>query len=59
MTRVCLFFSSLGVMEITGLAFLWHQVRCMAAILLLVGLKHEQPEVLVRYSDTVPSLLSW
>lgn len=33
-------------MEITGFAFLWHQVRCMAAVLLLVGLGHEKPEII-------------
>ena len=33
-------------MTITGLAFLWHQVRCMAAILILVGLGLESPEVI-------------
>lgn len=34
------------MMEITGLAFLWHQVRCMAAVLILIGLGHEKPEVI-------------
>ncbi|XP_057314732.1 tRNA pseudouridine(38/39) synthase-like isoform X2 [Hydractinia symbiolongicarpus] len=38
--------SSLCMMEITGLAFLWHQVRCMAAVLILIGLGHEKPEIL-------------
>jgi len=33
-------------MTITGLAFLWHQVRCMAAILFLVGSQLEKPEVI-------------
>merc|ERR1740124_287313 len=33
-------------MEITGLAFLWHQVRCMAAVLMLIGLRLEKPQVI-------------
>eukprot|EP00111_Clytia_hemisphaerica_P002782 TCONS_00007824-protein len=33
-------------MEITGRAFLWHQVRCMAAVLFLIGLHHEKPQVI-------------
>lgn len=32
--------------EIEGLAFLWHQVRCMVAVLMLVGLHLEQPDIL-------------
>jgi tRNA pseudouridine38/39 synthase len=39
------------VMTITGQAFLWHQVRCMAAILLLIGQGLEQPEVLEHMLD--------
>ena len=31
--------------EVTGMAFLWHQVRCMSAILFLIGYHHEKPEV--------------
>lgn len=33
-------------MEIEGLAFLWHQVRCMVAVLLLVGLHLEEPNAI-------------
>lgn len=29
--------------DLQGSAFLWHQVRCMVAILFLVGQKHEKP----------------
>ena len=38
-------------MEITGLAFLWHQVRCMAAVLLLIGLHLEEPSVIEYLLD--------
>ena len=31
--------------EVCGQAFLWHQVRCMMALLFLVGRKLESPEV--------------
>ena len=31
---------------VTGKSFLWHQVRCMAAILFLVGSGLEQPSVI-------------
>lgn len=31
--------------DLQGSAFLWHQVRCMVAILFLVGQKHESPSV--------------
>jgi len=33
-------------MEIIGLAFLWHQVRCMAAILLYIGHGLEKPDII-------------
>lgn len=48
MTRVSPFSSScydVCEMEITGLAFLWHQVRCMTGVLFLVGMRLEKPEV--------------
>ena len=32
-------------LEIKGTAFLWHQVRCIASILLLVGQRLEKPEI--------------
>lgn len=31
--------------ELTGKAFLWHQIRCIVAILFLVGQKLEKPEI--------------
>jgi tRNA pseudouridine38/39 synthase len=37
--------------EVCGQAFLWHQVRCMTAILFLVGRGLEQPEILGRMTD--------
>eukprot|EP00439_Symbiodinium_sp_Y106_P064253 s1891_g10.t1 len=42
-----------GVAEfaVTGVAFLWHQVRCMAAVLLLVGQGLEQPSVVQELLD--------
>ncbi|KAJ1567424.1 tRNA pseudouridine synthase 3, partial [Cladochytrium tenue] len=39
------------VFEVTGHAFLWHQVRCMAAILLLVGRGLEQPALVDHLLD--------
>eukprot|EP00899_Mesostigma_viride_P026928 jgi/Mesvir1/741/Mv17343-RA.3 len=38
-------------MDILGSAFLWHQVRCMAAVLFLVGAGKEQPEVVDALLD--------
>lgn len=37
--------------ELTGKAFLWHQVRCIMAILLLVGQKNEKPEIICELFD--------
>lgn len=33
---------------VRGQAFLWHQVRCMAAVLFDVGLQNEKPEIVKR-----------
>lgn len=33
-------------MTIRGKAFLWHQIRCMAAVLFLIGARKEKPEVI-------------
>ena len=30
---------------VCGQAFLWHQIRCMIAVLILIGLGLEKPEV--------------
>ncbi|XP_061665437.1 tRNA pseudouridine(38/39) synthase [Syngnathoides biaculeatus] len=41
----------LFVFEIKGLAFLYHQVRCMMAVLLLIGQKLEAPEIIRSLLD--------
>ncbi|XP_043957517.1 tRNA pseudouridine(38/39) synthase [Gambusia affinis] len=41
----------LFVFEIKGLAFLYHQVRCMMAVLLLIGQKLEAPEIIDQLLD--------
>ncbi|XP_014874494.1 tRNA pseudouridine(38/39) synthase isoform X2 [Poecilia latipinna] len=41
----------LFVFEIKGLAFLYHQVRCMMAVLLLIGQKLEAPEIIDHLLD--------
>ena len=43
--RMCFF-------EVVGQAFLWHQVRCMAAVLFLVGERLESPSVIDFLLDT-------
>jgi tRNA pseudouridine38/39 synthase len=37
--------SQMYTLELQGTAFLWHQVRCMMAILFLVGQRMEEPEI--------------
>jgi len=32
--------------ELTGLAFLWHQVRCIMAVLILIGQENEEPSII-------------
>ncbi|KAF7204295.1 tRNA pseudouridine(38/39) synthase isoform X2 [Nothobranchius furzeri] len=39
------------VFEIKGLAFLYHQVRCMMAVLLLIGQKLEAPDIIDELLD--------
>ncbi|XP_078478150.1 LOW QUALITY PROTEIN: tRNA pseudouridine(38/39) synthase-like [Lampetra planeri] len=41
----------LFIFEIRGLAFLYHQVRCMMAVLLLIGQKLEAPEIIDQLMD--------
>ena len=36
---------------VEGSAFLWHQVRCMAAVLFLIGLRRETPDVVDALLD--------
>lgn len=38
-------------MELTGKAFLWHQVRCIMAVLILIGQELESPEVIIDLLD--------
>lgn len=38
-------------LEITANAFLWHQIRCIMAVLLLIGQEKEQPEVVSELLD--------
>ncbi|KFZ52829.1 tRNA pseudouridine(38/39) synthase, partial [Antrostomus carolinensis] len=42
---------SLCQFEVTGQAFLYHQVRCMMAILFLIGQKMESPEIIDELLD--------
>ncbi|XP_029462692.1 tRNA pseudouridine(38/39) synthase isoform X2 [Rhinatrema bivittatum] len=37
--------------EVTGLAFLYHQVRCMVAVLFLIGQGLEEPEIIDQLLD--------
>eukprot|EP00913_Durusdinium_trenchii_P007134 g6709.t1 len=37
--------AAVAMFAVTGMAFLWHQVRCMAAVLLLIGAGLEEVEV--------------
>ncbi|XP_068585407.1 tRNA pseudouridine(38/39) synthase [Cebidichthys violaceus] len=41
----------LFIFEIKGLGFLYHQVRCMMALLLLIGQKLEAPEIINQLLD--------
>ncbi|EDW01249.1 tRNA pseudouridine(38/39) synthase [Drosophila grimshawi] len=40
-------------LEIQANAFLWHQIRCIMAVLLLVGQKHEEPVIISKLLDVV------
>ena len=39
------------MLEITGIAFLWHMVRCIMAVLFLVGHEKESPDVVTSLLD--------
>lgn len=41
----------IGEFAVTGVAFLWHQVRCMVAVLLLVGQGLEEPSIVQELLD--------
>ena len=38
-------------LTITSQAFLWHQIRCIMGILLLIGREKEKPEVIKKLFD--------
>lgn len=38
-------------LEIKGSAFLWHMIRCIVAILMLVGQRREEPEIIKELLD--------
>lgn len=40
-----------GVATIVGQAFLWHQIRCVMAVLFMVGRHEEDPEVVSKLLD--------
>ena len=42
---------SVYMLEIKGLAFLWHMVRCIMSVLLLIGEKKEVPAVITALLD--------
>ncbi|XP_031392759.1 tRNA pseudouridine(38/39) synthase isoform X2 [Punica granatum] len=44
--------NQLWVIKVTGSAFLWHQVRCMVAVLFMVGQGLESPQILEFLLDT-------
>ncbi|CAK9007653.1 Putative tRNA pseudouridine synthase C25B8.05 [Durusdinium trenchii] len=43
--------AAVAMFAVTGMAFLWHQVRCMAAVLLLIGAGLEEVEVVKELLD--------
>lgn len=38
-------------LEITSQAFLWHQIRCIMAVLFLIGQGHEDPSIIKELLD--------
>lgn len=38
-------------LKITSHAFLWHQIRCLMGVLLLVGKEKEKPEIILKLLD--------
>uniref|UniRef100_A0A2P2LQL6 tRNA pseudouridine synthase n=1 Tax=Rhizophora mucronata TaxID=61149 RepID=A0A2P2LQL6_RHIMU len=43
--------NQLFVIKIIGSAFLWHQVRCMVAVLFMIGQDLETPDVCIRQNS--------
>ena len=39
-------------LTVDGKAFLWHQIRCIVAILLLIGQNKEDPQVMTQSSTS-------
>ena len=39
--------------EIIGQAFLWHQIRCIVAVLLMIGRGEEEPSIVMELLNTV------
>ena len=42
---------SVFMLEIKGIAFLWHMVRCIMAVLFLVGERKETPDIILELLD--------
>lgn len=38
-------------LEIVGHAFLWHQIRCIMAVLVLIGQGNEDPSIITELLD--------
>lgn len=38
-------------LEICAQAFLWHQIRCIMSILILIGQQHEKPDIITSLFD--------
>lgn len=43
--------SAVYMLQITGVAFLWHQVRCIMAILFIVGKRQERADIVTALLD--------
>jgi tRNA pseudouridine38/39 synthase len=53
--------TNLLVLDLEGTAFLWHQVRCITAILLAIGRGHEKPSIITELLnvDKIPTKPSY
>ena len=47
------------VITVCGMAFLWHQVRCMTSILMLIGQHLEEPQVKNYVLELILDFLFW
>ena len=50
-SKIVLLDKGIAVFDIKGTAFLWHQVRCLVAILFLVGKELESPDLVDQLFD--------